>query len=311
MLAALAAALLLSASPTAERRVAVTFDDLPGVSVIGEGTPALAAMTRKLLAAIRAADAPAIGFVNENKLLRAGARDPRRVALLERWLDAGLDLGNHTWSHPDFQLTAIDAFEADVIRGEEVTKSLLARKGKSLRYFRHPFLHTGRDLEAKSSLERFLASRGYTVAPVTHDNAEWIFARAYAAAAARGDDDAQRRIAEAYVPYMDAKFDYFERQSRALFGREIPQVLLVHANSLNADRFGELAGMMRRRGYRFVPLEEVLKDTAYRSSDTYTGPAGITWLHRWVITKGARAFVLPDEPKTPGFVLAEAGVDSE
>ena len=289
----------------------MTFDDLPGVSVIGEGTPALAAMTRDLLAAIRAAGAPATGFVNENKLRADGAVEPARVELLRSWLDAGLDLGNHTWSHPDFQRTPIDAFEADVIRGEEVTSSLLARKGRRLRYFRHPFLHTGRDLEAKRALERFLANRGYTVAPVTHDNSEWIFARAYASAVRRGDAEARERVAVAYVPYMEAKFDYFERQSRALFGREIPQVLLLHANSLNADRFGELAAMMRRRGYRFVPLDEALRDRAYESPDNYTGPAGITWLHRWALTRGGRALVLPEEPRTPGFVLSEAGIDSE
>src|SRR4030095_8019997 len=96
-------------------------------------------------------------------------------------------------------------------------------------------------------------------------NGDWIFARAYASAARRGDAATQKRVADAYVPYMEAKFDYFERESRALFGREIPQVLLVHANGVNADRFGELAAMMRRRGYAFVTLEEALKDPAYRS----------------------------------------------
>ena len=59
---------------------------------------------------------------------------------------------------------------------------------------------------------------------------------------------------------MDAKFDYFERESKALFGREIPQVLLIHANSLNADAYPELARMMKARGYRFVPLGEALED---------------------------------------------------
>ena len=211
----------------------MTFDDLPGVSVIGEGTTAIETMTARLLAAIRAAGVPAIGFVNEDKLLVSGDRDPRRVALLRSWLDAGLDLGNHTFSHPDLHRVALSAFEADVVRGEEVTGALLAERGRRLRYFRHPFLHTGRDLETKRALERFLAARGYAIAPVTHDNADWIFARAYANAAARGDSAAQARIADAYVPYMEAKFDYFERQSRALFRREIPQILLVHANALN------------------------------------------------------------------------------
>ncbi len=310
MLAALAAYLWMAASPPA-RRVAVTFDDLPGASVIGDGTPALEAMTERLLAAIRAAGVPTIGFVNEGKLLASGARDEARVAVLRKWLEAGLELGNHTFSHPDLHHTPLPEFEADVVRGEEVTRALLEAEGRRLRYFRHPFLHTGRDLATRASLERFLTGRGYTIAPVTHDNADWIFARAYAAAAARGDSGAQARIASAYVPYMEAKFDYFERQSQALFAREIPQVLLVHANSLNADRFGELAAMMRRRGYAFVPLSDALRDDAYRSADAYVGPAGITWLHRWAITRGGTGRVLPEEPKTPAFVLREAGVEAE
>lgn len=303
--------LWLTSPVPVERRVAVTFDDLLGVSALGEGTPALAAMTQKLLSAIRAAGVPAIGFVNEGKLEADGVRDPARVALLRKWLEAGLELGNHTFSHPDLHHTALADFEANVVRGEETTKALLAEKGRRLRYFRHPFLHTGRDLGTKTALENFLAARGYSVAPVTHDNGEWIFARAYASAARRGDAETQRRVAAAYVPYMESKFDYFERESRALFGREIPQVLLVHANGLNADRFGDLAAMMRRRGYVFVPLDEALKDSAYRSPDTYTGGGGITWLHRWALTRGPEALVLPDEPQVPAFVLSEAGVDSE
>jgi peptidoglycan/xylan/chitin deacetylase (PgdA/CDA1 family) len=303
--------LWLTSPVPVERRVAVTFDDLPGVSALGEGTPGLAAMTQKLLFAIRAAGVPAVGFVNEGKLEVDGVRDAARVALLRTWLDAGLELGNHTFSHPDLHHTELADFEADVVRGEETTKALLGEKGRRLRYFRHPFLHTGRDLATKIALEKFLAARGYSVAPVTHDNGDWIFARAYVNASHRGDSGAMGRVAASYVAYMETKFDYFERESRALFGREIPQVLLVHANGLNADRFGDLAAMMRRRGYVFVPLDEALKDAAYGSPDTYTGAGGITWLHRWALTRGPEALVLPHEPQVSAFVLSEAGVDSE
>ena len=176
-----------------------------------------------------------------------------------------MDLGNHTYSHFDLHRTPLDEFERDTVRGEEVTRSLLAERGKTLRYFRHPFLHTGRSLETKRAFGEYLAARGYTIAPVTHDNGEWIFASAYAKAGNRGDAAAQRRIAEAYVPYMDAKFDYFERESVALFSREIPQVLLIHANSLDADVSGLLSAMMKKRqGYAFVPLGEAIEDPAYR-----------------------------------------------
>lgn len=311
-------ALAASRSPTVSplpappaRRVAVTFDDLPGVSVAGDGTAKpLDGMTQRLVATIADSGAPVVGFVNEGKLYADDRLDPKRVESLRRWTDAGFELGNHTRDHVD--LNAVDqyAFEEQVARGETVTKELLAERGRRLRFFRHPYLHTGRDLATRDAVLAYLAGRGYTVAPVTHDNSEWIFARAYANALVRNDSALGERVAAAYVPYMDAKFDYFERQSKALFGREIPQVLLLHANSLNADRFGELARMMRARGYAFVPLEEALRDEAYRSPDSYVGPAGITWLHRWALTRN-RAMVLPDEPKTPAWVLETARVESE
>ncbi|MEX0880941.1 MAG: polysaccharide deacetylase family protein [Thermoanaerobaculia bacterium] len=308
----LLAAVLLTATPNTGRRVAVTFDDLPTVSVAAEGVGADRAMTEKLVTAIRESGAPAIGFVNEGKLASAGGPpEDARVGLLERWLEAGLDLGNHTYSHPDLHRIPLADYESEVVRGDEVTRRLLTARGKRPRYFRHPFLHTGQDLATKAGLEKFLAARGYAVAPVTHDNSDWIFARAYASAARRGDRAQAGRIAAAYVPYMEAKFDYFERQSRRLFSREIPQVLLLHANSLNADTFGALAAMMKRRGYVFVSLDDALADEAYDSTDTYTGPSGITWLHRWALSRGDKDLIVPEEPRTPPFVLEEAGIASE
>jgi hypothetical protein len=88
------------------------------------------------------------------------------------------------------------------------------------------------------------------------------------------------------------------------------QTLLIHANFINSDYLDDLIEMFRRRGYRFVTLEEALKDDAYRLPDTYIGPAGISWLHRWAREKG-REFILPDEPKVPEFVLKASGFESE
>ncbi len=149
------------------------------------------------------------------------------------------------------------------------------------------------------------------VAPVTLDNSEWIFARAYENAIAKNDDALKQRLGVEYVAYMDRKLAYFEQQSEALFGRNIPHVLLVHANALNADWFDELAASMTKRGYRFVPLERALADAAYRSKDEYTGRAGLTWIHRWAITQGKKGDSFAGEPATAKWVLDTAGLDSE
>jgi peptidoglycan/xylan/chitin deacetylase (PgdA/CDA1 family) len=291
--------------------MAVTIDDLPGVVAPGEGIPELRAITEKLVRAIVANGIPAVGFVNEGKLAPQGSPEPDRVALLSRWLSAGLELGNHTYSHVDLHKTPLSAFEEDAARGEEITRGLLAARGLRLRYFRHPFLHTGRSLETRRELEEFLSKRGSRVAPVTIDNSEWIFARAYALAKQRGDRRLAGRVAAAYVPYMEAMTDYCERQSRRLFSREIRQVLLLHANALNADNLTGLARRLRARGYAFITLERALEDPAYASEDTFTGPGGITWLHRWALTSHGRDGILPGEPATPRFVLEAAGVTEE
>jgi peptidoglycan/xylan/chitin deacetylase (PgdA/CDA1 family) len=291
------------------RTVAVTFDDLPSQRMRWDNDE-LGGMTAAILEHCRRAGVPAVGFVNESKLYVDGEPVAGRVDLLQAWRDAGFELGNHTYSHPDLHRIPLDEFKDDVVRGERITRGLMSDSGTTLRYFRHPLLHTGRDLETKHELERFLTDRGYVVAPVTVDNSEWIFGFAYYKAREAGDQELMRRLAGAYIDYMEAMVAYYEDQSRALFRREIPQVLLVHANWLNADHFGGVADMMARRGYRFVTLEEAMADAAYESPDTYTGSGGITWIHRWAITAGKGRDFFGDEPPTPQWVLAAAGMES-
>lgn len=281
-----------SAAPL-EREMAITFDDLPAVPA----TMSIARqrqLTRDLLRSIRTAGVPAIGFVNEDKLAT-----PAHAGLLRSWLAEGLELGNHTYSHPDLHSTDIGRYEEEILRGESVTRALLAQSGRAPRWFRHPYLHTGTSLETRRRIEAFLGDHGYRVAPVTLDNSEWIFARAYELA---GDRAMRKRIGKAYLEYLDRKVAYYEDQSQKLFGRNIRHVLLLHANALNAAWFDDLAAMLTTRGYRFITLERALEDPAYRSPDTYAGKAGISWIHRWAITAGKKSPFFDGEPATPEWI---------
>jgi len=302
-------ALSVNAQSKPARFIAVTIDDLPVVSPRGD-LGNRREITRKLLAHITKARVPAIGFVNEIKLYTAGKRDESQVDLLRQWLDANFELGNHTFSHLSLHDSPLEKYEAEILQGEIITKELLAAKSLKPRYFRHPYLWTGLSLEVKSDLGRFLAEHDYTIAPVTIDNADWIFASAYEKAFAKNEKKLMKRIGAAYFQYFEAKMDYWERQSVKLFGREIRQILLLHANFINSDYFDDIARMLKKRNYKFVTLDEALTDEAYKLPDTFVKRNGISWLHRWALAKG-RGNVLPDEPKTPDFVLKAAGVDSE
>jgi peptidoglycan/xylan/chitin deacetylase (PgdA/CDA1 family) len=294
-----------SAAASFERTVAITIDDLPTVSTRLD-IARQREITDGILATLRAADVPATGFVNEGKLYEDGRLDSARVALLRQWLAAGMELGNHTFSHGDLHEVPLADYQRDILRGEAVTRALVQQAGGRLRWFRHPFLHAGTSRETQRALASFLDEHGYRIAPVTVDNGDWIFARAYDLALDAGDSAAADSIARTYVTYMDTVAGFYEAQARVIVGYELPQVLLLHANRLNARSLDELIANLRRRGYAFVPLEEALRDSAYALPDEYTGPAGITWLHRWALTRGMPGSVFAGEPEVPAWISARA-----
>ena len=269
--------------PGGARKIAITFDDLPAVSVPAGETCDLAGLkanTAKLLATLTARAVPVVGFVNEGRICKS--LGPEALpSLLNMWLDAGAELGNHTFSHVDLDATTIDAYEADIIRGEAVTSKLLGERGQTLRYFRYPFLNTGRNQDTKTAIDSFLGKRGYTVAPVTIGSNEWMFAAIYADAKERGDLATMKLVTDAYIPYMERVLSYFERASSRLFGREISQVLLLHASAMNADTLDQLLAMLQSRSYRFVTLAEALEDPAYSTPDNYLGSDGFSCILHW------------------------------
>jgi peptidoglycan/xylan/chitin deacetylase (PgdA/CDA1 family) len=297
-----------------QRFIAITIDDLPVVSTRSD-LKNRQEITKKLLAHIAKYKVPAVGFVNEGKLYKNDQSKDRtriepQIDLLRQWADAGLELGNHTFWHNSLNRTDLKQYEDEILLGETISKELMKEKGRPYRYFRHPYLQTGLTMDVKNGLNKFLAEHGYTIAPVTIDNSDWVFASAYDKAFDKGDKKLMKKVAAAYVPYMDSKMDYWERQSVKIFGREIKQTFLMHANFINSDYLDDLFRMFEKRGYKFITLEEALKDEAYRLPDNFIKNNGISWLHRWAIDKG-KGNVLPDEPRVPKFVLDAAGLESE
>jgi peptidoglycan/xylan/chitin deacetylase (PgdA/CDA1 family) len=273
------------AEPPPDRQVAITIDDLPAASGNSTSTAAINEMTLKLLSALRDQKVPAVGFVNERKLYKFGEVDDR-IRALRLWLDYGFELGNHTFSHLSLNQVGLQAWEDDVVQGENVTRMLLAEHKMTLRYFRHPFLDTGRDLQTRREAEAFLVSRGYRIAPVTLDAWDWMYAPVYDDAKKRGDGALQQRLTASYLSYSDAVFAYTEQLAKQTIGYEPKQILLLHANQLEADHIGELIDLMRKRGYRFITLADALSDQAYGLPDTFVGEEGTGWIDHWAITLG-------------------------
>ncbi len=181
------------------RRVAVTFDDLPGVA-LPEGFrcnfDSLKWVSQRLLQTAKAHQMPVAGFVVESRNCETFGKSELQV-IYDLWLNAGATLGNHTHSHIDLNRTPVAEYQTDILRGETVLQPMLEKYGQQSKFFRYPYLHAGNTDTSKSAIEAFLADHNYQNAPVTIDNQEWVFAAVYARAKNRGDGATMQKIADA------------------------------------------------------------------------------------------------------------------
>ena len=261
-------ALLLARPALAGVEVAITIDDLPWVGTAPPGETELSGLER-IAAVLRVHGAPATGFAICDRVGDGAA--------LRLWAGWDFQLGNHGAAHRDLNRTPVADWLADV---ERCHTALQAQGSAYTARFRFPLLHQGADLAMREAARAGLEGLGLRAAPVTVDTSDWILARAYGRALERGDAPARAAIGHDLVRHVTDALEHADRVAQRKLGRRLPQVLLLHASALVADHLDALLLELRRRGARFVGLEEALRDPAYDRKDGYAGPRGLSWLYR-------------------------------
>ncbi|WP_421871096.1 polysaccharide deacetylase family protein [Marinoscillum sp.] len=290
-------AVAISLKVTAQKQVVITIDDLISNGPFRD-LAHIQQVNRQVLDTALKYDVPVIGFVNEGKLFREGEEQDRKQ-ILKDWLEAGMDLGNHTYSHPSLYNTPLDDYKEEVLKGGIYTSSVLEDAGSKMRYFRHPYLNTGPDSTTRASFEAFLAAEGYTIAPVTVESSDYVFNKLYANAVLEGDTAEMKVVGETYVSHTLRMFDWMEAVADTVVGRAIPHTYLCHVNPLNANYLGAIYQGLIDKGYEFITLEKALEDEAYSKTDYHIGQWGVSWLYRW------------DKGNVQKWLMTEPAIDPE
>lgn len=285
-----------------QNHVCFSFDDLPVVNYGIRDSTYQEDLFNNIVFSLKTNKVPAIGFVNEKKLYNKDGVIQYQKDLLKNWVISGLELGNHTFSHPDYNKVSFRYYTEDIVKGETITKKILNEQNQQIKYFRHPYLHVGYTKEKADSLNDFLAKHNYLVAPVTIDNEDYLFALAYKRTKDKNDTTLAKKIGKDYIDYMEKKLKYFEVQSNKLFGRNINQILLLHASLLNSDYVNSLIAMYKANNYGFVTMDEALKDPAYKTEITFFGKWGISWIDRWALSAGKKGEFFKEDPTTPEYI---------
>ena len=258
--AVIAATLALALAPARAARapeLALTFDDLPLHGPIPAGeTPITVA--NGIISALTRAHVPAYGFVNAHWTVD----QPGTVAVLKAWRAAGLPLGNHTWSHRHLNEMSIPEFEQEVARDEPVLQQLAGKT--DWHWLRYPFLDEGKDPAQRAAARQVLAARGYKIADVTMDFADWQWTAPYARCRAAHDDASVAELEHMYLAAAQEAIGFYRGLSHQLYGRDIPYVVLLHESAFEARMVPQLIDLYRSAGFRFVSLPKAESDPFYK-----------------------------------------------
>ena len=250
--------------------VALTFDDLPAAGSLPPGanrTKIATALTAELKANHLQGS---YGFVNGVKL----ENDPDAQQALRVWVDAGMKIGNHTWSHPSISNGSAEAFEQEIDRNEAALAQYAG--GREWHWFRYPFLWEGETLEKRHAVRGYLSEHGYRVAQVTLDFEDYAWNDAYGRCSARQDEAAIAWLRQSYLENAAEYIRLGREEERIAFGHEIPNVLLLHATAFTTLMLPDLLEQLRKEGFRFASLAKVEGNAAYALDPDAALPYGGT-----------------------------------
>ncbi|HEX2659824.1 MAG TPA: polysaccharide deacetylase family protein, partial [Polyangia bacterium] len=249
--------------------VAVTVDDLPfhGPTTATMDRPAIA---ERLLAAFQRHHLPPVyGFVNGKRV----DDQPETEAILRRWIAAGHPLGNHTYSHINLNKVDLPAYFADIEAGERILAKLQPQPAV-WKFFRYPYLFEG-DTEAKrTAVRNYLRDHAYVTAEVTIEADDWAFNAPFGRCSARGDTAALTMMHQTFVDVHVEEARRMRALTRALVGRDVPHVLLLHVGVADADAIEDLLTAYEKEGARFVSLPVALADPFYALDPGQPAPYG-------------------------------------
>ena len=200
---------------------------------------------------IKNANIPAAGFVI------AGNIEKGQWSLLEKWKNNGFLIANHSFHHWNLNHTQSDRYIRDVARADRVLSTLMPRHKK---YFRYPFLATGRNHTQKIKVRQAIKNMGYTIAPVTIDSKDYYYNAKLMDTPWRQRNSILPHLTDQYMRYIARQTQLAEKKARSNGRPHQAQILLIHMNVLATHTITRIIQYYEHKGYRFIRLEKALRN---------------------------------------------------
>ncbi|MEX0289055.1 MAG: polysaccharide deacetylase family protein [Flavobacteriaceae bacterium] len=240
----------------AKPKVSITFDD---GSTVNRGGFQFEEWNSMILSHLEKENLTAVFFVTgKNKL------DDKGQFLLKSWDDEGHKIGNHSFSHPNFNSDKNDAllFEKELRR----TDTIISGLSNAIKLFRFPYLKEGREPAKADSIRIILAQNNYTNGYVTIDASDWfVDQRLLKRIGEHGFEKTQvSKFRDFYIAHIMERASYYEKLSYEIHGRHISHTLLLHHNLTSALFLGDLLSAFKERGWELIDADEAYRDKVFR-----------------------------------------------
>jgi peptidoglycan/xylan/chitin deacetylase (PgdA/CDA1 family) len=204
--------------------------------------------------------------------------------LLTPWDKAGHLIGNHTYSHRNYNASAtvIEEYQQDILRAE----SLLKDFPRFRKFFRFPLLKEGDTAAKRDAMRTFLERNRYRNGHVTIDNSDWLIDQKLATRLKTDAAADVKPYRDYYMEHMWARAEYYDALARRVLGRSVKHTVLVHFNLLNGLFLGDLIAMFKSKGWQPIDAEEAFRDPVF-SAKPRVLPAGESIV--WSLAKGKGA----------------------
>lgn len=255
--------------PKPTKWVALTLDDAPITHYFTYPDSSLRRETvEKLIAAIHKHNAPTTIFAigRESEL-------PEQKVLLQRWVKAGVEFGNHTHNHQSFNEHTTESWRREVQQTQDILKPL-----SQIKYFRFPFLQEGETVEREQEGRALLAQIGLQNAPITIGIDDWAFNEKYMEAELKQDWATRYEVGQAYMSDVKKRIAFWDSVAVTLEKRNIKHVIMFHANRINRDYLDQILAYLKNEEYGFISLEEAYQDPIYQQKDLWATKAGVSFL---------------------------------
>jgi peptidoglycan/xylan/chitin deacetylase (PgdA/CDA1 family) len=249
----LAALFALAAPAAAQKRIALSFDDVPrtpGAFMTPQQR------TDQLIAALRRARVPQVAFfVNPGNLQQPWGAG--REGQISAYVRAGHVIGNHSFSHPHLSEIGAAAFIANI---DQAAAWLHGRRGYRP-WFRFPFLdEAAGDIPTRDAVRAALRERHLQNGYVTADSMDWLLDQLISQAHAAGRTIDMNALRDLYVRIVVESAEFADRLARDALHRQPVQVMLMHETDIEAMFVADAVAALRAHGWRIVPIDQAYRD---------------------------------------------------